>query len=267
MNIAPLIQEYKNLNLHDVINYDRFNEFAVTHHSTAIEGSTLSLQDVQLLINDGLTPAGKPFIHALMVKNHFDAIRFVMDLPNDTVINIPLIQKMNALVMKDTGVTYNTALGTVNSSEGEFRKGNVTAGDSYFPNYDKVPQLMNRLVENLEKELIVANTVNEKVELSFKAHFDLVSIHPFYDGNGRTSRLLMNLIQKRFGLPLAIVFIEDKKEYINALVASRKNENLRPFFNFMYSQYAKFLNAEIEKYKSEIQDKNKDLRGGFSLVF
>ncbi len=67
------------------------------------------------------------------------------------------------------------------------------------------------------------------------------NIHPFYDGNGRTSRLLMNALQSFWNLPLAIVFVEDKVEYIEAILASRKTENTEAFVEFMAQQYEKHL--------------------------
>ena len=92
---------------------------------------------------------------------------------------------------------------------------------------------------------------NELVQLAlaFDAHFELVSIHPFYDGNGWTSRLLMNFIQQYFGLPLTIVFSEDKAEYFDALEAARDKEDQAIFRKFMFGQFEKQLEQEIQKFK------------------
>ncbi len=86
-----------------------------------------------------------------------------------------------------------------------------------------------------------SNSDNEKLEFSFDDHFNLVTIHPFYDGNGRTSRLLMNYLQAVLHLPLAIVYKEDKTDYFTALQESRKQESLKPFTAFMYDHYKKYL--------------------------
>ena len=102
------------------------------------------------------------------------------------------------------------------------------------------------------------------VFFSFDAHFDLVSTHPFYDGNGRTSRLLMNYIQLYYQLPMAIVFTEDKADYIQALEDSRNKESLIPFRDFMNAQYGKFLSREIQNFKNSNKN-NKDK--GFSMIF
>jgi Fic family protein len=88
-------------------------------------------------------------------------------------------------------------------------------------------------------------------DLAFDAHFKLVSIHPFADGNGRTSRLLMNYILAYHELPLAILYAEDKQNYYAALEKARREEpeNLQPVRDFMYSQQCKFFGTEIAKYK------------------
>jgi Fic family protein len=74
-----------------------------------------------------------------------------------------------------------------------------------------------------------------------------VSIHPFGDGNGRVSRLLMNYILEYHKQPLALIFSEDKADYFQALENSREQESLTPFRNFMYAQQTKFFEQEIAK--------------------
>ena len=92
-------------------------------------------------------------------------------------------------------------------------------------------------------------TKMEAMELSFAAHFDLASIHPFYDGNGRTSRLLMNYIQAYYGLPLATVYKEDRAEYFQALTLTREKEDTKIFQEFMKSQYQKLLSTETKAFQ------------------
>src|SRR5690606_16344396 len=109
------------------------------------------------------------------------------------------------------------------------------------------------------------DTIEKQLLLSFGAHFDLVSIHPFYDGNGRTARLLMNYIQAYFSLPVSIVFSEDKADYFEALERTREKEDLSFFRDFMRAQYAKYLSSEIEKYLDAQDQPGKG--GGFSFIF
>ena len=81
--------------------------------------------------------------------------------------------------------------------------------------------------------------------MAFKAHQRLVSIHPFNDGNGRTSRLLMNYVQRYYGQPLTIVFREDRQAYFEALEQSRVTEDLTVFMEFMLSQHGKSLAYQL----------------------
>jgi Fic family protein len=175
-----------------------------------------------------------------MVKDHYEALQFVLKSADDKKpITTELIQEINARVMKNTGGIYNTVFGEIDASKGMFRKGNVSAGGRYFLNYDKVAAHTRNLAQQLDKKLPNVQDEKEQLKLSFAAHFDLVSIHPFYDGNGRTSRLLMNYIQAYYGLPLAVVFVEDKQEYYRVLQEATKQEDRKIFDAFMFEQYKK----------------------------
>jgi len=91
-----------------------------------------------------------------------------------------------------------------------------------------------------------------------------LSIHPFYDGNGRTSRLLMNYIQAFYDLPIAIVHSNAKAEYIQSLVDTRKKNDIQIFRDFMVSEYTALLENEIRKYEEIAQPKKGK---GFNLLF
>ena len=265
--LEHLLERYRAYELSKIIDYDKFSHYAITHHSTRIEGATLTEIETQLLLEDGLTPKGKPLEHSLMVQDHYQALLFVLQQAKaKTKLSVRFIQQINAYVMQHTGNTYNTVLGTVDASRGEFRKGNVTAGGNYFVNYDKVEPLTNQLADELCNAMSDAMTVAAQLELSFAAHFNLVTIHPFYDGNGRSSRLLMNFIQAWYQLPLALVFSEDRSDYFNALQEARALEKAEVFYRFMYGQYEKYLSLEIEKYEAMLNDRSPGGRP-FSLLF
>jgi Fic family protein len=265
MELVKLIEEYNNLGIAGVMDHERFNLIAIDHHSTRIEGSTLTEIETQVLINEGRTPNGKPLEESLMVTDHHAALLFTLENARaKSKLSVPFLKQVNALVMKNTGKIYNTMLGTVDSATGAFRKGNVTAGVSYFPNYDKVEYLTEGLVTKLNEAMDNSLSVGEQLDLSFDAHFNLVSIHPYYDGNGRTSRLLMNHVQAYYGLPLAIVRSENKAAYIQALVNTREQEDIVIFRKFMAGEYAFLLGQEIDKFK-EMQKPSKGQ--GFTFVF
>lgn len=265
MDIVKLIERYNELDIAGVINHEQFNLIAIDHHSTRIEGSTLTEVEAQVLINEGKTPNGKPLEESLMVTDHHAALLFTLvNARGQKALTVSLLQQINALVMKSTGKTYNTMLGVVDSKTGAFRKGNVTAGISYFPNFDKVERLTTELVQKINSAMGGQLSVAEQLNLSFDAHFNLVSIHPYNDGNGRTSRLLMNYIQAWYKLPLAIVHSENKAVYIQALVDTREKQDVQVFRDFMLSEYASMLTQEIKKFE---EMKNPPKGKGFTFLF
>lgn len=260
-----LIEEFNRLELSKNFDFDKFNHFAIVHHSAAIEGSTLTEVETQLLLDENLTPKGKPLDHSLMVSDHYNALKFALEPANlSRKISPHFIQEINAQAMKRTGETVSTILGKVDASKGEWRKSNVSVGNSYPVNYDKVERLLAKLSDQLNQALANPGNPLAMLELSFDAHFDLVTVHPFYDGNGRTSRLLMNYLQQRSKLPLGLVFKEDKNAYFEALIETRKKEDIQIFRYFMHGQYQKLLTQEIDQFK----ESQKPLRGKtFSLIF
>lgn len=151
--------------------------------------------------------------------------------------------------MRGTGGPVNTVLGTYDTSAGDLRLSSVRAGSRSFPDAKKMPDLLKVFCQDTNAQIRAAETVEQKLRVAFKAHFDLVSIHPFGDGNGRTSRLLMNFIQTLFGLPMSVVFVSDRFPYIEALEQARCEEDLTPFYDFMLDQYGKFLALEIAELK------------------
>ncbi len=271
--LLDILAEYQALDLHNVIDHDRFNQYVIVHHSSGIEESTLTESETRLLLEEGTTPKGKPLEHSLMVKDHYEALQFTLKAAKEKrVPDVSLIQEINAKVMKSTGSVYQTVFGEIDASKGMFRKGNVSAVGSYFLSFDKVPDYTKALTERMREQIQKATTIPAQLRLSFVAHFDLVGIHPFYDGNGRTGRLLMNFVQEYFGLPLGIVYQLDKTDYFDALVAARKGEDTKVFEDFMVNQYQKFMTSEIKQYKKDMSrtflPKNRKRPGkGLSLFF
>jgi len=244
------VKEFFALGLDKVMDFGLFNRIAIVHHSSAIEGSTLTLAETALLINEGITAKGKPMSEHQMVTDHYAALLFVLKcVENKTPITPDFLRQINAIVNKNTGQVRQTALGVCDDTLGDFRLGNATVGSTYFVNYDKVPQMVNELCLTLQNKIdAIKGNVNAVYQLSFDAHFYFVTIHPWFDGNGRTSRLLMNYIQAYHQQPLSLIFIEDKAFYIEALLETRRINDINIFRNFMCNQLIKYLEKEIEKY-------------------
>lgn len=246
--ISALIDRFFGLKIPQSIDWVKFNHYSIVHHSTAIEGSELNDIETQLLLDEGITAKGKQLIHHNMVKDHFEALKFTLEQARQkTPLSTKLLKQIASLVMKNTGAKYQNVLGEFDSSNGDFRLSGAHAGNSVFMDYKKIPGAVENLVVELNKAMPKLENHKEVLETSFDAHYNLVSIHPFADGNGRTSRLLMNYVQHYHGLPLSIVFKEDKAEYYEAIIQTREEKNPSFFRNFMAGQYVKLLKNEINK--------------------
>jgi Fic family protein len=251
--------EYLSLNLNDNINYEKFSMISIVYNSTKIEGCSLDETDTRLLIENNITAKGKPLTDHLMVKDHFDAFLFIKNqAAKKRKLSIDFLKEVAALVMKNTGAPVNTMSGEFDTSKGDLRLAQVYVDRKYFPDLLKVPALLEQLCK----------TVNEKIEsvkgieilnLSADLHYNLVNIHPWGDGNGRVSRLMMNYIQLYHNEPLIKIFTDDSAEYINALNETEETNNPQIFRNFVISQQIKFYKAEIEKFKKKDE--------GFNFIF
>lgn len=175
-----------------------------------------------------------------------------------TPITIDILKELSALVMKNTGKEYKTALGDFSSAKGELRLLNVTAGigGKSYMSYNKIPTKLAEFCNNLneERKNHTIKSITQLYELSFDAHYNLVTIHPWADGNGRMARLLMNLLQFEFGLIPTKILKEDEEEYIKALVATRENEDLNIFRKFMTSLMIRNLTHDIETYRKTLEE-------------
>ena len=124
----------------------------------------------------------------------------------------------------------------------------------------KVPAKVDELCVLLQEKQKTVGTFREQYELSFNAHLNLVIIHPWVDGNGRTARLLMNYIQFYYHLFPAKIFKEDREEYILSLRQCQDEEANQPFLDFMAGQLKKSLSLEIERFSAS-------QKNGFSFMF
>lgn len=263
-NLDALIGKYKELGIDQQIDYDKFYLYSLITHSTAIEGSTITELENQVMFDHGVSIKGKSIEEQSMnldLKNAYDvAINLAK---NHTPITIDSLISLSALVMKNTGKEYKTVLGDFSSAKGELRLLNVTAGfgGRSYMNYSKVPTKLTEFCRQLNEDRKDANkkSITELYKISFDAHFNLVTIHPWADGNGRMARLVMNMLQFEFGLIPTIIHKEYKEEYIKALVATREEDNLDIFRAFMTKMMEENLTAEIETYLKSIDDTEENI--------
>ena len=251
--IEQLYQTFQELGINEAVDYDKYYLYSLITHSTAIEGSTLTELDTQLLFDEGVTAKGKPLVHHLMNEDLKQAYDFAKAESGQLVPITPVsLQRLNAVLMRTTGSVHSVMGGSFDSSKGEFRLCGVTAGvggQSYM-NYIKVPAKVDELCVLLQEKQKIARTFREQYELSFNAHLNLATIHPCVDGNGRTARLLMNYIQFCYHLFPTKIFKEDREAYILSLRQCQNEETNQPFLSFMAEQLKKSLSLEIERFKA-----------------
>ncbi len=253
--LLALLDEYHRLGIAEQIDYQKFYLYSLITHSTAIEGSTVTEIENQLLFDEGISAKGRSIQEQMMNLDLKAAYERSMQLARQhTDFSIEMLKGLSALVMKNTGSEYHTLQGTFDSSKGDLRLLGVTAGvgGSSYMNYQKVPTKLEEFCKRLNERrnaLLESDDIIEKYLLSFDAHFQLVTIHPWVDGNGRMSRLVMNHIQYEFGLIPSKIIKEDKAEYIQSLVDAREQETLVPYRNFMVEEHIRNLTREIESFK------------------
>ena len=255
--LEQLVTRYRELGIDNQIDYDKFYLYSLITHSTAIEGSTITELENQIMFDHGVSLKGKSIEEQSMNLDLKVAYEKAIELAKQhKPITIDMLISLSALVMRNTGKEYKTALGDFSSTCGELRLLNVTAGigGRSYMNYSKVPAKLAEFCEKLNSERAKASTmsVDDLYQMSFDAHYNLVTIHPWADGNGRMARLVMNMLQFEFGLIPTKILKEDKEEYIKALVATREDDNLDIFRAFMTSMMEQNLQNEITTYLDSI---------------
>ena len=257
--LDELVARYRELGIDNQIDYEKFYLYSLITHSTAIEGSTITELENQIMFDHGVSLKGKSIEEQSMNLDLKVAYEKAIELAKQhKPITIDTLISLSALVMKNTGKEYNTALGNFSSARGELRLLNVTAGigGRSYMNYSKVPAKLAEFCDQLNAERVksATMTVDELYQMSFDAHYNLVTIHPWADGNGRMARLVMNMLQFEFGLIPTKILKEDKEEYIKALVATREDEDLDIFRGFMTLMMEQNLQNEIATYLESIEN-------------
>ena len=255
--LEQYVKRYRELGIDSQIDYEKFYLYSLITHSTAIEGSTITELENQIMFDHGVSLKGKSIEEQSMNLDLKCAYEKAIELAKQhQPFTTEMLVSLSALVMKNTGTVYKTALGDFSSARGELRLLNVTAGvgGRSYMNYSKVPAKLTEFCKRLNavRANAAAMSVDELYQLSFDAHYDLVTIHPWADGNGRMARLVMNMLQFEFGLIPTKILKEDKENYIKALVATREDDNLDIFRGYMTSMMEQNLQDEITAYLDSI---------------
>lgn len=254
IQIDEALKAYLASGVEDLVDYQKFYLYSIVTHSTAIEGSTVTEIENQLLFDEGIAAKGRSLVEQMMNVDLKDAYLYAFKIASENLIYAPqILQHLSALVMRRTGSEYSTIAGHFDSSKGEFRLCNVSAGiggRSYLA-YNKVPRAVDDFCKWLNKEIdnVAKTDIAACYRLSFEAHFRLVTIHPWVDGNGRATRLVMNMIQRQLGLVPSIVTKDHKSEYIQSLVDSRENDNSTIAQDMLLCLHIANLNRRVLQYQ------------------
>jgi Fic family protein len=217
---------------------EHYYDVELTYTSNAIEGNTLTRVETLIVIEKGITVSSKPLKDHLEAVDHYNALRYVRELAQQTT---PLtesdVRNLHRLIVQrsDPEIAGRYA--------DSVRYTPTDTGRHTFPSPAEVPPLMSDFAAWLR-------TAPNTPEAAFTAHRRLVDIHPFNDGNGRTARLLMNLILIRGGYPPVAVRPEDRLEYIRSLAEEQAMGSADRFNALLYRR----LDATLGEYLSALQE-------------
>ncbi len=201
--------------------------FAVkfTYNTQRIEGSLLSLKETARLLDEGITPSSKPIRDVKEAESHKKVFFQMFDYEKD--LSLQIILKWHKELMQDTA----------NDIAGKTRNHNVSISYSKFkpPMYIELEFLLKEFFDWYNKE---KNKIHP-VELAALVHLKFVTIHPFSDGNGRISRLMMNFVLKKFKFPMFDVPYLNRSSYYNALERAQINKDESIFVQWFFRRYLK----------------------------
>lgn len=211
-------------------------EIEMTYNSNAIEGNSLTLKETHLVINEGITIKGKPLKDHIEAKSHKEALDYLYELFSTKKKILPsemLIRTFHQIVTE--GIDKEWA--------GKYRNSLVMIGGANYkpPEAIDVPEMMRDLIDWFR------NNKNKlhPVELAAIFHYKLIAIHPFFDGNGRAARLIMNAVLMQSGYPLAIILKNDRKRYYNVLSKADRGD-LVPFVRFIAQAVERSLDIYLK---------------------
>lgn len=213
-------------------NLEHAHDLELTYTSNAIEGNTLTAIETTLVVEQGITVAGKPLKDHLEAVDHFAALGYVRELARRPA---PLaegdVRNLHRLVM----LRSDPEIAGRYADQGRYVL--TDAGRHAFPSPAEVPALMGDFARWL-------GAAADTPETAFAAHRRLVDIHPFNDGNGRTARLLMNLVLIRGGYPAVAVRPQDRPAYLQTLQEAQAGQGAVAFERLLYER----LDATLDDY-------------------
>ncbi len=222
-----------------VANLEQWLKIELTYTSNAIEGNTLSRAETALIVEKGLTVEGKTLVEHLEAVNHANALTYIATLAHLTRADLTQQQLLDIhrLILQKID----------DAGAGRYRSVSVRIAGSraIMPNPAKIPPLMDEFFRWLR------HAQGNELLIAADAHFKLVSIHPFVDGNGRTARLLANLLLMIAGYPPAMIRKEDRGRYVDSIEAGQLGKPLDDYYHLIFTAIDRsldiYLNAVEEK--------------------
>ena len=203
----------------------------LTYASNSIEGNTLTLRETQLLIDENITPGGKTLREVHETINHNQAVKLLYRIAEKRApVSERDLLDLHALVLRNIDDTW----------AGRFRQTRVfiTGSPIIPPSHVHVPELMAKFTGGL----VAAS--GHPVRISADAHYEFAKIHPFVDGNGRTARLLMNLLLLQNDYPLTVIPADQRAAYITAMDDADRGDRL-PFYRVVCAAVERSLDLYL----------------------
>ncbi|HCM24939.1 MAG: hypothetical protein A2Z99_11500 [Treponema sp. GWB1_62_6] len=235
---------FRPLSAKQVENLKRLFDVDFTYNSTAIEGNTYTLQETRIVLLDGITVGGKSTREHLEIVNHKEAIDYIERLSKKELINFTRTDILNI---------HNLILKGIDSENaGAFRQvpvylrlkdGTIHKFCDPLKIVDEMDQYFNWLFSKKEMH---------PIEIAAEAHMRLVSIHPFIDGNGRTARLIMNLVLIHYGYPPAIIKVSHRSQYLDAIERWQQNDDDLPFKGLLIDSVRESLDVYLDTLRNNI---------------
>ncbi len=203
----------------------------LTYSSNALEGNTLTRSETAIVLEKGITVSGKPLKDHLEAQGHQDALLYMRQLAKSAEpVRETDVRNLHRLVLQkidpDEAGRYST------------RQRLISGSPLLLPSPAEIPSRMGDLAASIADGALTP-------EAAFDAHEALVTIHPFSDGNGRTARLLMNLLLLRAGYPPVVILPEDRPAYHQCLAAVQLSGNRAEYHAFLYLQLEQSLDRHL----------------------
>lgn len=235
-----LLKKWKSkrpLDIGQIRKMEEYFRINYTYESNRIEGNTLTMQETHLVVNQGITIGGKSMREHLEAINHSEAIDYIYDLIGRRVdLNEKVLKELHYLVLK--GIDRENA--------GKYRNVPVRIGGSEF--VPAQPYLVPKLMEDVFVFFEENKNLMHPVVLAAEMHERVVTVHPFIDGNGRSSRLIMNLILLSHGYTIANLKGDNNSRlrYYNALEKCQTQNNKTAFIELILDSTIDSLNDHLE---------------------